>query len=816
MTDQPNVALDPPDLPETESGGPGMLSFDELGRTADRHAREVWGPTTARGTPFPITDAAGDVVAYVFPYVRDAEQFPDNDEVFAELARLRAAAQEDPAAMVRALDDYGRRFGSVYVSARESRTPVLLVRHHLHAFFTAGPEARASARERLGRQDVRLHRIRFDGPAEEAFEFVAGDDRVDVRIQQHGPGDLDPFPLPPDPTAAPVTAAKEPVLHTEAAPAPSTAPPGRETPRGAVEKKITYWELVPPVPYTWWCVPTAYDMIMGFWDHYVPGIGGFGGHGRIIAHWYEHPTWAHLANGRDAKVGDPGSTPNNVPSITDELIDPATGTWHPGMGAFESFVANTYHYKVWTGPKGKEKEVNSSNDWVWGDIIAQVDAGRPFFWSFDAHTVVGIGYRIDGAGQKYVVYLDTYGATLSQKLTELPHTKGNAFSWLVFGQDDSPDNVTLLRPRAGETVLSSTPDEVVWFVDGSKSTSLALSRSTDAGRTWSPVGAAFPATPGRGSYRWFPEAPGSRTRWRVQAFGGTTYLAGDGSIEDVAPKPQVYPGRWVKINDAVGTVVAGYDKAAGTRAIYATDLASGDVFRFAGKPEAYWNWFKVGGPGQSFALDGQGVLYGLSPGGAGVWQYTGTGTTWQQIGGAASNIYPDVQGVCAIQPGTGNVLRYQGVPHSWVKVGGPGKSFAVDGKGMLYGVSPDGSAVWRYDGLFGPPKPWTKVGGPAAQLFARGLGVYATDPQSGNVRFFHGQPGAWTEVGGPGKDFSVDAEGRLYGLSPDGSGVWRHDGSASVPWKWSPVGGAAGSICAGWREVLATNPQTKDLWIYVP
>ena len=81
--------------------------------------------------------------------------------------------------------------------------------------------------------------------------------------------------------------------------------------------------------------------------------------------------------GREDKVGDPGSTPNNVPSITDELIDPATGTWRTGMGAFESFVANTYHYKVWTGPKGKEKEVNSSNEWVWGDIVVEVDVGRP-------------------------------------------------------------------------------------------------------------------------------------------------------------------------------------------------------------------------------------------------------------------------------------------------------------------------------------------------------------------------------------------------------------------------------------------------------
>ena len=69
--------------------------------------------------------------------------------------------------------------------------------------------------------------------------------------------------------------------------------------------------------------------------------------------------------------------------------------------------------------------------------------------------------------------------------------------------------------------------------------------------------------------------------------------------------------------------------------------------------------------------------------------------------------------------------------------------------------------------------------------------------------------------GGVGKMFAVDDAGRLYGLSPDGSGVFRYDGSWNAPIKWANVGGAAGKIFAGGNgRLFATSPQTNDLMSY--
>jgi hypothetical protein len=474
-----------------------------------------------------------------------------------------------------------------------------------------------------------------------------------------------------------------------------------------------------------------------------------------------------------------------------------------------------YKYNFTIGGPSDGNGVASDNDWAWQDIVNEVNAGRPFFWSFASHTVVGIGYRIDSSGQKYVIYLDSYGANLQQKLKELSYDQGNAFTWLRPGGGTGTEHAILLSPRWGETVFTSTPSEIRWYGWGNQNKTINLSFSGNAGKTWTALTSGLTTQAGSDSYIWLPGSVTAKGRIRMQAFVDSEYLAGDGSVENFAVQTQAAGGNWKQIFESVGSVVAGYDQSKGHRSLYATDLATGDIYQFMGKPGSSWNWIQVGGPGKAFVLDGQGKLYGLSPDGNSVWQYSGTPMTWIQIGGPAKDIYGDVDGVCATDPSTGDIFRYRGSPFSWLRVGGPGKTFACDARGRLYGLSPDGSGVWRYDGLFGPPAQWIQIGGPAASLHARGYGVYATNPQTGDMYFFHGKPLLWTKVGGPGKAFSVDVEGRLYGLSPDGNSVWRYDGSFSVPTQWTKIGGPAASICAGWREILATNPQTKDLWIYV-
>lgn len=223
-----------------------------LADVANRHARELWGSAIGRGEPIPAVDALGQPVAYVFPYIRDAEHHPDDDTIAEQLAALDGADRVD------ARDAFEKRFGAVYVAVGAAPR-VLLVLHHLHPFFTAGPAAAEQARREAGGRDVHLDRYRFDGPTYEAFEFLVGDRRVVVPVHGRPPPDRDTFPLPAVVPPNLGEAQKAPVVDTAAPLGPVMPVTAHRAPlpAGPTTKKIPSWELVPPVPYTWWCVPTA-------------------------------------------------------------------------------------------------------------------------------------------------------------------------------------------------------------------------------------------------------------------------------------------------------------------------------------------------------------------------------------------------------------------------------------------------------------------------------------------------------------------------------------------------------------------------------
>jgi hypothetical protein len=91
--------------------------------------------------------------------------------------------------------------------------------------------------------------------------------------------------------------------------------------------------------------------------------------------------------------------------------------------------------------------------------------------------------------------------------------------------------------------------------------------------------------------------------------------------------------------------------------------------------------------------------------------------------------------------------------------------------GTVYGLTPDKSAVYRYDGT---PGRWTKVGGPASFLIGGGSFLYAKEPGTGKLWRYSGTGEQWAEVGTPGTGFV--AVGRtIYGLTPDRSAVYQFD-----------------------------------------
>jgi len=226
------------------------------------------------------------------------------------------------------------------------------------------------------------------------------------------------------------------------------------------------------------------------------------------------------------------------------------------------------------------------------------------------------------------------------------------------------------------------------------------------------------------------------------------------------------------------------------------------------------DWGKIGGAAKKFIANDDG-LYGLSPDGQGIWQFAGWQVTndkageWTQIGGPASAIYGGGHVLLATNPDTGDLYLYTGTPMRWLKIGGPGKDFVVINSDNIVGLSPDSNGIWLYEG------PWIQIGGPAKEIYSSttSKGLYATNPETGDIYAYDFLEKEWTRIGGPGKMFAATADNlNLYGLSNDGSIVWKYMG---VPDDWEQIGGPAEEIYACGNSLYHISPVQRNLLHYV-
>ncbi|ARF83348.1 phospholipase A2 [Kitasatospora aureofaciens] len=140
--------------------------------------------------------------------------------------------------------------------------------------------------------------------------------------------------------------------------------------------------------------------------------------------------------------------------------------------------------------------------------------------------------------------------------------------------------------------------------------------------------------------------------------------------------------------------------------LYATQHGTGDIYRYDGHATA---WTRLGGPGAEFAVTDNN-LYRLAADHSGVAEYTGPGDKWKAVRAertehlyAANTLYAT--------DGTGGIVKYNGHPNRWNPIGQPGAVFATSGD-HLYGLTPDGSALYEYTGK---EAVWTNHGAAPAQ-----------------------------------------------------------------------------------------------------
>ncbi|WP_405681547.1 hypothetical protein OG239_44350 (plasmid) [Streptomyces sp. NBC_00868] len=292
---------------------------------------------------------------------------------------------------------------------------------------------------------------------------------------------------------------------------------------------------------------------------------------------------------------------------------------------------------------------------------------------------------------------------------------------------------------------------------------------------------AVPVPPGPTGKPTAPDAtapaPAAKAPAAAASETGTSFAATDDQLYAVSPNHSaVYEytgkaGTWTRVRGTTGRIYTSGST------LYATDLGNGDIHQY---DRARKTWTRIGGPGAEFAAT-NGRLYGISPDRSAVYEYTGKAGRWIRIGGPADRIYAAGGTLYATGPRGGSIHQYDGTKKTWTVIGGPGAEFAVAGD-RLYGISPDHQGLYEYTGKAGT---WTKVRGATGHIYTKGSTLYATDGAgAAAIHQYDRSRKTWTAIGGPGADFAATRD-RLYGASPDHSGVWEYTGRPGV---WIRIG----------------------------
>jgi arylsulfatase A-like enzyme len=134
-------------------------------------------------------------------------------------------------------------------------------------------------------------------------------------------------------------------------------------------------------------------------------------------------------------------------------------------------------------------------------------------------------------------------------------------------------------------------------------------------------------------------------------------------------------------------------------------------------------WISLGFYGYMFAANDNG-LFAISEWQQSIYQYSGSGTEWVEIGPSINGFTQLIAGgdalYCTIGPDNDNIYRYDGSRGMWTQIGGPGFMFAANDND-LFAISPDQQEVWRYQAT---NNSWNKIGGPASSIAAGGDSLY--------------------------------------------------------------------------------------------
>jgi hypothetical protein len=241
---------------------------------------------------------------------------------------------------------------------------------------------------------------------------------------------------------------------------------------------------------------------------------------------------------------------------------------------------------------------------------------------------------------------------------------------------------------------------------------------------------------------------------QIGTFPASKLIGGGIHLFAVVPNGNIFrydypeqPGKWTQVGGPGGQFVAGPSLGNYAPELWALTPDKKAVMAFTDSTN---HWAQIGGAYAGLIGGGQ-HLYAWKPGILSVvtyWRYEGSPNQWTEVGTsqdavkvvATSGIVANLWG---ISPDGQRVLQFTGTPNKWAQVGGSATSL-IGGGDQLYAVGGNNQAVWRYDGT---PNKWTQVGGPGVGWIASGPHVYGLGDDH-HVFQFDGTPNQWTQSGG--------------------------------------------------------------------
>lgn len=523
------VAMVP--MPEAGRTPENPVSFELVRDLALRRAEAEW-PGCRPGPVIPYVDVWGANTAYMFHFRTDGEEFPEFEQV-------RADVWEEARALGHGADvsSWRSKYAYVLVSCRYDQAPVLTFGYGTSDYFAVGAEAMARAEEGLGHSVTGL-RVYFVTPCT-FFEFTSVDGRQTVVSSLFDRTWESRAEFAREFTDRRQELVAQYGFDASQALAIHRAEWERVLNHGFTDNTEAYVPNKERAPYYDWsygCTPSAAAMVMGYIDRTQD-------YGRIVD-WF----WSR----HDMVEGEMDWQTPNVQrecalAMRTDTTRGATQIMWVSPGLIEVAADNGYDFTTVRDQGG------SHNDWAWSTIVQEIDGGYAHVWSalWSIHSLACYGYRTT---DKYVYVHNTWWKPAAW----WAHS-GNDWSYVDSPHPSGGDarRIELTHPLGdtfynsigrGEVFQVGETTQVTWTNFGHPGTKVDIEMSTDCGRNWQAVAGDLPDN---GSCDWFIPASVAAcdsVRLRVKQYGGTTLTSADGTYgcfrlirEPLAPRSTAPP-----------------------------------------------------------------------------------------------------------------------------------------------------------------------------------------------------------------------------------------------------------------------------------